>query len=72
MIPGFSCHGHGEISAGRRAREEVPDNNCRPSSRFFSLSASLRRCYLPRFLRSVSLFAKCSRQWATGVGGGGA
>lgn len=70
MIPGFSCHGHGEISAGRRAREEVLDNNCRPSFRFFSLSAPLLCCYSPRFLRSVSLFAKRSRQWATGGGWG--
>lgn len=28
MIPGFSCHGHGEISARRRAQEEVADNYC--------------------------------------------
>lgn len=50
MIPGFSCHGHGEISACRRAREEVPDNYCHPSSTFFFLkcsSASLLFVALP-------------------------
>lgn len=59
MIPGFSCHGHGEISARRRAREEVADNYCHLPL-FFSLSAPLLRCY--------SLLAKHTRQWATGGG----
>lgn len=40
MIPVFSCHGHGEISTHRRAREEVPDNYCRPSTRFFIFKCS--------------------------------
>lgn len=71
MIPGFSCHGHGEISARRRAREEVPDNYCHLSSRFFCLLVLLCFAVIRGASCAIARLAKRTRQWATGGGVGG-